>query len=125
MERGCHTFANVIWRNWSVTAYFNSRDKQPPVGLGTSPSEDPSQHVVDGRSLVGISYKRNSGRAQLQWQMYYDRYRYDHPEGQGIDVLRDVNRGDTLDTQLTYPLSVTRAGLLTVGPHRRVRVRFL
>jgi outer membrane receptor for ferrienterochelin and colicins len=118
-ERGYHTFANVIWRNWSVTAYFNSRDKQPPIGLGASLSADPSQHVVDGRSLVGVSYKRHAGPGQLQWQMYYDRYRYrdryDYPESQGIDVLQDVNRGDTLDTQLTYALPVTSAGLLTVG----------
>src|SRR6202035_2271673 len=75
-ERGYHTFANLVWHNWNLTAYFNSRDKQPAIGLGTSYSLDPGQHVVDGRGLAGAVYKRQAGPGEVQFQLYYDRYRY-------------------------------------------------
>jgi iron complex outermembrane receptor protein len=118
-ERGYHTFANLIWRNWSFTAYFNSRDKQPPVGLGTSFSDDPSQHVVDGRSMAGATYRRQVGPGKLLWQLSYDQYRYrdrfDYPVDGVVRVVSDYNRGDWLDSQLTYELPVKGVGPLTVG----------
>ncbi len=118
-ERGYHTFANLIWRNWSFTAYFNSRDKQPPVGLGTSLSDDPSQHVVDGRSMANVTYKREIGPGKLQWTLSYDQYRYqdrfDYPSDGVVEVVRDYNRGDWMDSQLTYELPVKGVGPLTVG----------
>ncbi len=118
-ERGYHTFANLIWHNWSFTAYFNSRDKQPPVGVGTSLSNDRSQHVVDGRNLVSASYKRRAGTGELRWQISYDQYRYhdryDYAIGEEILPVLDYNRGDWLDTQLSYELPVGRIGPLTVG----------
>jgi len=118
-ERGYHTFANLIWHNWSFTGYFNSRDKQPPVGLGTSLSDDPSQHVVDGRSMAGATYKRQAGPGKLQWQLSYDRYRYDdrydYPVNGVVQVVRDYNRGDWVDSQLTYELPVKGVGPLIVG----------
>ncbi len=118
-EHGYHTFANLIWHNWSFTAYFNSRDKQPPVGLGTSLSGDPSQYVIDSRDLVGATYKREIGPGELQWQIYYDRYRYhdrfDYPVAGEIQDVNDVNRGDWMDSQLTYALPVAGVGTLTAG----------
>jgi signal transduction histidine kinase len=118
-ERAYHTFANLIWHDWSFTAYFNSRDKQPPVGLGTSLSDDPSQHVVDGRSMAGATYKHQVGPGKLQWQISYDRYRcqdrYDYPVDGQIQAVRDYNRGDWVDSQLTYELPVRSVGSLAVG----------
>ncbi|MBZ5622062.1 MAG: TonB-dependent receptor [Acidobacteriia bacterium] len=118
-ERGYHTLANLIWRDWSFTAYFNSRDKQPPVGLGKSLSGDPSQHVVDGRSMAGATYKHQAGPGKIQWQVSYDRYRYrdryDYPVDGSIQAVGDYNRGDWVDSQLTYELPVARVGPLTMG----------
>jgi outer membrane receptor protein involved in Fe transport len=118
-EQGYHTFANLIWRNWSFTAYLNSRDKQPPVGLGTSLSGDPDQHVTDSRDLVGASYKRQIGPGEIHWQLFYDAYRYndrfDYPVAGDVQAIRDYNRGDWLDTQLTYALPVSGIGTLTAG----------
>ena len=117
-ERGYHTFANLIWHDWSFTAYFNARDKQPPVGLGTSLSGDPSQHVVDSRNLVSAAYKRQAGPGELRWQISYDSYRYhdryDYPVVDEVEAVRDYNRGDWVDSQLTYELPVA-IGPLTVG----------
>ncbi|HUI54049.1 MAG TPA: TonB-dependent receptor [Bryobacteraceae bacterium] len=118
-ERGYHTFANLIWHDWSFTAYFNSRDKQVPVGVGTSFSGDPSQHAIDGRNFIGAVYKHSAGPGELRWQVFYDQYRYqdryDYPDGAAIDVVRDINRGDWLDSEFTYDLPVAGIGSLTVG----------
>jgi outer membrane receptor for ferrienterochelin and colicins len=118
-ERGYHSFAQLIWHNWSFTAYFNSRDKQPPIGIGSSLSDDPGQHVVDKRNFVNAVYRHSAGPGELQWQISYDQYRYqdryDYPEGAAIETVRDFNRGDWLDSQLTYELPLGGLGPLTVG----------
>ena len=118
-ERGYHTFVNLIWHNWSFTTYFNRRDKQPPVGLGTSLSGDPAQHVIDTRNFVDASYKRHAGPGELQWRTAFDQYRYrdnfDYPDSEGVDPVQDFNRGDWFDSQLTYDVSLKRIGPLTVG----------
>jgi len=118
-ERGYHTFANLIWRHWSFIEYFNSRDKQPLVGLGTSLSGDPQQHVVDSRDLVGATYSRQAGPGEIRWQMFYDRYRYrdlyDYPVGNAVEGMSDRNLGDQIDSQLTYLVPLPRVGALTAG----------
>ncbi len=129
-ERGYHTFANLIWRHWSFTAYFNNRDKQPPIGLGTSLSEDPAQHVVDSRDLVGATYTRQAWGGEIRWQAFYDRYRYrdlyDYPvDGEGVVGIRDYNLGDQLDSQFTYAVPLARVGMLTAGAEGIVDLRAL
>ena len=118
-ERGYHSFANLIWHNWSFTAYFNSRDKQPPLGVGTALSGDSGQHFIDRRNLIGAVYRRQAGAGEVQWQTYYDRYRYqdrfDYPQDGAIASVRDFNRGDWFDSQLTYAFPIPHMGLLTVG----------
>ncbi len=118
-ERGYHTFANLIWHDWSFTGYFNSRDKQPPVGVGASLSGDPSQHVVDGRNLLTAAYKRGAGAGELQWRFSYNQYRYrdryNYVVEDTILPVEDFNLGDWLDSQLTYEMAIGGVGPLTFG----------
>jgi iron complex outermembrane receptor protein len=121
-ERGYHTFANLIWRHWSFTAYFGNRDKRVPIGVGTSLSGDPAQHAVDSRDLAGATYTRQAAGGEIRWQVFYDRYRYrdlyDYPAdgaGSAVEGMRDYNLGDQLDTQLTYAVPLARVGTLTAG----------
>ena len=118
-ERGYHSFAQLIWHNWSFTSYFNARDKQAPVGVGSSLSYDPGQYVVDSRNFASAVYRHSAGPGEIQWQTSYDQYRYhdrfDYPENGGIESEHDVNRGDWLDSQLTYELPLAGVGPLTVG----------
>ena len=118
-ERGYHTFANLIWHNWSFIAYFNARDKQPPIGLGTGFNGDPGQHVVDSRNFLGAVYKRSAGPGEIRWQVFYDQYRYqdryDYSAGNGFEAERDFNRGDWFDSQLAYDLPIAGVGPFTVG----------
>ena len=121
-ERGFHSFLNLIWHDWSFTGYFNQRDKRFPVGLGTSLSGDPTEHALDSRNLIEAIYKHSTGPGQLQWRISYDQYRYrdrfNYLNSEDPEIMadvRDYNRGDWLDTQVTYGFPVNRVGPLTVG----------
>jgi iron complex outermembrane receptor protein len=130
-ERGYHTFANLIWRHWSFTAYFNNRDKQPPIGVGTSLSGDAAQHAVDSRDLAGATYTRQAWGGEIRWQAFYDRYRYrdlyDYPVdgGGALESMRDYNLGDQLDSQFTYAVGLGRIGTLTAGAEGFLDLRSL
>jgi len=119
-ERGYHSFAQLIWHDWSFTGYFNARDKQALLGAGTSLMYDPGQYVVDSRNFVSAVYRHPMGPGEIRWQTSYDQYRYrdrfDYPDSVGgIESEHDINRGDWLDTQLTYDLPLNGIGPFTVG----------
>lgn len=120
-ERGFHTFANLIWRNWSFTAYFNSRQKKPPMAWDNSAIfGDTGAHVQDERNFIGATYSRDIGSTgKLRWSTYFDQYRYDdrfdYQDGATIQDLRNVARGDWVDSQVTYSFDARRAGTLTLG----------
>lgn len=121
-ERGYHTFANLVWKDWSVTAYFNNREKHPPVAWGASVFPDTGSSVRDSRNFVAASYTRAVGVAsQLRWQVSYDNYRYkdrfDYARMQddGVDDIRTANWGDWLGSQLTYRVPLIAKFALTSG----------
>ncbi len=118
-ERGYHTFANLIWHDWSFTAYVNSRYKQAPLGAGTSLAGDSAQFLVDDRNVLASTFRRHAGGGELRWQFAYDQYRYhdryDYPVGEETQAVRDFNRGDWLDTQIMYERPLGGVGPLTIG----------
>lgn len=120
-ERGFHTFANLIWRNWSFTAYFNSRQKKTPLAWDNSAMfGDTGAHVQDERNFVGATYSRDIGSTgKLRWSTYFDQYRYDdrfdYQDGDTIQDLRNIALGDWVDSQVTYSFDARRAGTLTLG----------
>ncbi|HYL74950.1 MAG TPA: TonB-dependent receptor [Bryobacteraceae bacterium] len=121
-ERGYHTFANLVWKDWSVTAYFNNREKHPPVPWGASVFPDTGGNVRDSRNFVAANYTRAIGAAsQLRWQLSYDNYRYNDRfdyarlEDNGVDDIRTANWGDWLGSQLTYRVPLTAKIALTSG----------
>ena len=58
-ERGYHTFANLIWRNWSFTAYLGSRRKEVPTGWYGTVFDDPGNDIVDTRGYFEAAYTRD------------------------------------------------------------------
>jgi outer membrane receptor for ferrienterochelin and colicins len=120
-ERGFHTFANLIWRNWSFTAFFNSRQKKPPIAWDDSAIfGDAGAHVQDERNFIGAAYTRDIGKSgKLRWSTYFDQYRYDdrfdYQDGGTVEDLRNEALGDWMDSQLTYSFEAGRAGTLTLG----------
>jgi outer membrane receptor for ferrienterochelin and colicins len=120
-EKGYHTFANLIWRDWNFSAYFNSRVKQSPVAWDEqSIFNDRGNRVGDERDFIRLSYSHEMGaNRKIQWQLSYDRYRYDDrfdsATPQGIEDVRNIARGDWLGSQLSYSFDVRKLGTLTVG----------
>jgi iron complex outermembrane receptor protein len=131
-ERGYHTFANLVWKDWNITAYFNSREKHPPVAWGNSVFPDTGSRVRDSRNFVAATYTREvRADSQLRWQLYYDNYRYDdrfdyaRPEDDGLDDIRTRNRGDWIGSELTYRFPITSSSVLTVGAQINFELRNL
>ncbi|MEK7406908.1 MAG: TonB-dependent receptor [Acidobacteriota bacterium] len=130
-ERGYHTFANLIWRNWSVTALFNLREKQFPIPWGEGIFADPAQKSWDARNFVEAAWSRDVGSSgKLRWRLYYDQYRWrgrTHLEldDGGVEDNRDLGYGDWVGSQVTYRRPVPRLGTLTVGGEINADVRAL
>jgi iron complex outermembrane receptor protein len=119
-ERGYHTFANLIWNNWSFTAYFNNREKLVPTAWYGTVFNDRGDKTSDGRDFVEASYQRDIGtEGQLRWRIYYDEYRFqgrfDFASDSGTLDARNVAKGDWMGTELTYRFRVPLIGFLTVG----------
>jgi iron complex outermembrane receptor protein len=130
-EYGYHTFANLVWKDWNITAYFNNRVKTPPVAWADSVFDDTGSRVRDSRNFVAATYTRESGaNRELRWQLYYDSYRYDdrfdyaRSDG-GLDDIRTLNRGDWVGSELTYRFPVAKLGDLTLGTQGNFELRNL
>ena len=128
-ERGYHTFTNLIWRDWSFTGYFNSREKLTPTGYFGTIFNDRGNKVLDSRNFAEAAYKRDIGRGELRWRLYYDRYRYrgryDYQNGDEVEDTRDASAGDVVGSRLTYRFEVPRVGDLTVGAETNLDIQAL
>ena len=119
-ERGYHGFAQMIWRNWSVTALLGNREKQMPISWGEFAFSDPGTRTWDSRNFVEAGWSRGVGaKGQLDWRISYDWYEYQgqyHLEGsEGHGENRDYARGDWGGSRLTYRFPAAWLGDLTVG----------
>lgn len=121
-ERGYHSFANLLWRDWNVVAYFNSRQKYSPVPWSpNSLFDDPTNFLLDRRNFVGGAWSRDTaGGGKLRWQIYFDQYRYrDYyrfDEGEEITAYAENACAEWLSTQLSYRRPVRRLrGAVTAG----------
>ena len=119
-EKGYHTFLNLVWRDWSFTAFFNSREENLPAAPYGTRFDDRGTADVDRRNFLEAAYARDIGaRGHLHWRLYYDQYRfagrYDYAADAGIEDNRDLGLGDWAGTQLTYRVDTPRGGGLTFG----------
>lgn len=130
-ERGYHTFANLIWRDWSVTAYVNSRQKFTPLAYDVDAQFDNrGSFVQDQRDFVRVAHSSNVGSTgQLRFEFSYDHYAYDdrffYPSGGDLQDVRNVGRGDWIEGQVTYSFALVKLGQLTVGTQGDIELRNL
>ena len=129
-ERGYHTFANLIWRNWSVTGYLGSRQKQIPTGWYGTIFGDRGNKILDARGFFEAAYSRDlSSTRKIRWRIYYDRYRYqaryDYADGDSVTDYRDLTAGDWVGSQAAYDFEIPHVGTLTVGGEVNADMRAL
>jgi len=119
-ERGYHTFAHLVWRNWTVSAYFNSREKQSPLSWDPTALFDVrGPYVRDGRSFVNIERTDSAGSGQIHTEISYDRYRFldrfYYPLDSGTQDERNAAWGDWLTARVTYSVPLKGIGGFTAG----------
>lgn len=129
-ERGYHTFASLVWRNWTFTGMLGSREKQVPTGWFGTILGDPGNHIVDKRGFFEATYARDlSAVCKFRWRIYYDQYRYraryDYALDGGIADYRDLTNGDWVGSQLAYDFAIPRVGVLTLGGEVNADIRAL
>jgi outer membrane receptor for ferrienterochelin and colicins len=129
-EEGFHTFANLVWGDWSFTAYFNSRRKQMPVNwAGDTLFNDHGSHVRDGRNFVEAARSQEVGASgKLRYRAYYDSYRYDDRFDYDFGYVQDqrsLSLNDVIGSEVTWNHPLTNRGDITVGVQGEWEIRNL
>ncbi len=129
-ERGYHAFANLIWRNWSFTGYFGSRQKEIPTGWYGTIFGDRGNKILDARGFLEAAYARDLSPARkIRWRIYYDQYRYraryDYALDDSIADYRDLGAGDWVGSQAAYDFAIPHVGTLTAGADFNADIRAL
>ena len=135
-EKGYHFFANLAWRNWTVTAAFSDHDQTQPISWGPTIFNDRGTRNNDERNFVDAVYERLIAGGTLRWRTYYDAYhlhgRYDYtlgnggvPGNGGVEDNGQHFFGDWAGTQLTYRIRPSFAGDITVGMEGKIDIRDL
>lgn len=118
-ERGYHTFAQLTWRDWSVTANFSGRKGIVPTGWFKTTFGDTGTSNRDSHDFIEALWNKSLGTAgELRWRVAYDHFRYYGRYDEVIDGAvwdnRDYAKGDWVNTQFDYHLG-WRFGKLTLG----------
>lgn len=127
-EQGYHTFAQLTWRNWSVTANFQDRKVIVPTGWYGSDFGATGTSSRDAHDYVDAVYIKPIGNnSQLRWRLAYDRYTYYGRYISTVDGVwqddRDLARGDWLSSRLTYRKGMGANATLAVGGEVSVDLR--
>ncbi len=127
-EKGYHFFANLVWRNWTVTAAFADHDQIQPISWGPTIFNDRGTQNNDARNFIEAAYERAIAGGTLRWRIYYDAYhylgRFDYALANGaVEDNRQHDLGDWVGTQLTYRIRPSFIGDITVGVESKVDIR--
>jgi outer membrane receptor for ferrienterochelin and colicins len=129
-EQGYHTFAQLTWRDWSLTANFSDRKGIVPTGWFGTDFGNPGTSNRDSHDFVEVSWvKPVTDTAEIRWRLAYDQFRYygryHYTEDEITLDQRDYASGDWINTQFSYRRGSRRFGNLTVGTRLSADLRNL
>lgn len=130
-EKGYHFFANLVWRNWSITAMLSDRNKIQPISWGPTIFNDRGTQLMESAGYVEAAYARELARGALEWRIYFNadhlRGRFDYPldtpSGSMVEDNRTFSESDWIGTRLSYRFDISHLGTLTVGTQSEIDLR--
>jgi outer membrane receptor protein involved in Fe transport len=130
-EKGYHFFANLVWRNWSITAVLSDRNKIQPISWGPTIFNDRGTQLMESAGYVEAAYARQLARGALEWRTYFNadhlRGRFDYSletsSGSVVEDNRTFSESDWIGTRLSYRFDVSHLGTLTVGAESEIDLR--
>jgi iron complex outermembrane receptor protein len=126
-EIGYHTFANLTWKNWTLTAVFGQHKAIVPTGWYGADIGDTGTTDLESRDFVEAAWSRAVGKdGEVRWRTHYDRYRYDGTyDYSGDPTYRNYDGalGDWLGSQFVYQTRRKLLGIVTVGGEGNVDLR--
>ena len=130
-EKGYHFFANLVWRNWSITAVLSDRNKIQPISWGPTIFNDRGSKLMESAGYVEAAYARELGGGALEWRTYFNadhlRGRFDYPldtpSGPAVEDNRTFSESDWIGSRLSYRFDVSHLGTLTVGAQSEIDLR--
>jgi len=105
-------YHDLLWttsfRNFTLQAVDNRREKGIPTAPFGTTFDDPENHAIDQHQYVDLSYQAAIGHAwELSARTYYDRYGYDATwpysvGGPNVDYARGQRWGSELQLSRTF-----------------------
>ncbi len=134
-ERGYHLFANLTWRNWTITAAFSMDDMIQPVSWGLTVFNNRGTQNKVTRNFIDATYVHAFRRGTLTWRTYYDeqyypaRFEYPldyaNPAAGGVDENITIYDGRWIGSEVTYRADLGRLGTVTTGAEAKFDIRSL
>ncbi len=128
---GYHTFAQLTWKDWSVTGNWGAVRATHDGGWFGGVVGDPGTYNRDAHNFVEAAWRRAVGSAaEFSWRFSYDQFRFDggyayqSEDGRALPAA-DIGRGDWLGTRLAFRMPVRDLGNLIVGAEGRADLRTL
>jgi len=130
-ENGYHFFANLVCRNWSITAVLSDRNKIQPISWGPTIFNDRGTQLMESAGYVEAAYARKFARGSLEWRTYFNadhlRGRFDYPldtpSGSAVEDNRTFSESDWIGSRLSYRFDAPQLGTLTVGVQSEIDLR--
>lgn len=116
-----HTFANLVWGNWSFTASFNASEKNDPTAPYGTVFNARSAVARDTRDFAELTWRKETSYGSWRARIFWDRYRYlgfwqTAGEPGPVGENRDSAFGEQLGAEVTFRRDLPgRLGFLTLG----------
>ena len=107
--------------DWSVSAYFQRRNKRIGTGAYGTDLADPRAHTIDNRGFGEVRFAPDIGaRVHLDTRAYVDRYDYEGIFPYGEDAVVDTWHGMWGGAEARVTAKIVDAFELTAGGEARV-----
>ncbi len=115
--KGYKLFAELTWRNWSVTALLGQHKFIAPTGWYRAEVGNTGTTDLESRNFIEAAWSRPLGEnTTIRWRAYYDQYRYDGVFNYGGGSTNfDGALGDWVGSQFVFNHATKRLGTLTLG----------